>query len=471
MSCSASSPPRRISAFPAPSYESRRSEIHRPRAGRNGRPDSCRTAEIEALLASDPDAAAEAVELRAFAARLRAEMPGEEAGASPRRSRARGGVRARPPGRHLRRGNIVRFPRRDSSRMDAYRGAPWPVSASLALLFPAMQAEKGRRTETDMDRSKPPATPADGTPSAPRDRPTTRGAGRPAVITAPAAPVAEPAAGADADALPDWRRLRRRSRLVDDHSVSSVTGRRAMRSPRRHADSRGTTSVLPPPGQGRPKRGNKVHRPQLARRRQRSRNGRILRCRPRRPFGQPARLPLQARSRSPQFKSPRLLRGLASAGLIQHDSPTPPPCRSLPQPSRSASRGFGFDNAATSRLVQSEVGPVRRPAVLPKDSWTTRFSRPGRTRCRPSRSTSTPPATPTSGGSSQPAAPPKDAVRIEELINYFPYDDPPPTGDDPFCGTSRWRLPVDAGAPPGPDRPEGPADRQRQAAARATSSS
>jgi hypothetical protein len=30
------------------------------------------------------------------------------------------------------------------------------------------------------------------------------------------------------------------------------------------------------------------------------------------------------------------------------------------------------------------------------------------------------------------ALPPKDAVRIEELINYFPYNDPPPTGDDPF---------------------------------------
>jgi len=28
--------------------------------------------------------------------------------------------------------------------------------------------------------------------------------------------------------------------------------------------------------------------------------------------------------------------------------------------------------------------------------------------------------------------PPRDAVRIEELINYFPYDDPPPSGDDPF---------------------------------------
>ncbi len=28
--------------------------------------------------------------------------------------------------------------------------------------------------------------------------------------------------------------------------------------------------------------------------------------------------------------------------------------------------------------------------------------------------------------------PPKDAVRIEELLNYFTYNDPPPTGDDPF---------------------------------------
>ncbi|HEV3165631.1 MAG TPA: VWA domain-containing protein [Isosphaeraceae bacterium] len=28
--------------------------------------------------------------------------------------------------------------------------------------------------------------------------------------------------------------------------------------------------------------------------------------------------------------------------------------------------------------------------------------------------------------------PPADAVRIEELINYFPYHDPAPTGDDPF---------------------------------------
>ncbi len=30
------------------------------------------------------------------------------------------------------------------------------------------------------------------------------------------------------------------------------------------------------------------------------------------------------------------------------------------------------------------------------------------------------------------ALPPRDAVRIEELLNYFTYDDPPPAGDDPF---------------------------------------
>ncbi|MDX1495624.1 MAG: von Willebrand factor type A domain-containing protein, partial [Longimicrobiales bacterium] len=32
--------------------------------------------------------------------------------------------------------------------------------------------------------------------------------------------------------------------------------------------------------------------------------------------------------------------------------------------------------------------------------------------------------------------PPVDAVRIEELINYFPYDDPPPAGEHPFTVTA-----------------------------------
>ena len=32
--------------------------------------------------------------------------------------------------------------------------------------------------------------------------------------------------------------------------------------------------------------------------------------------------------------------------------------------------------------------------------------------------------------------PPADAVRLEEIVNYFPYQDQPPTGDDPFAATA-----------------------------------
>jgi Ca-activated chloride channel family protein len=40
--------------------------------------------------------------------------------------------------------------------------------------------------------------------------------------------------------------------------------------------------------------------------------------------------------------------------------------------------------------------------------------------------------------------PPPDAVRLEELLNYFSYDDPAPAGDDPFsvtveAATCPWR--------------------------------
>ena len=38
--------------------------------------------------------------------------------------------------------------------------------------------------------------------------------------------------------------------------------------------------------------------------------------------------------------------------------------------------------------------------------------------------------------------PPKDAVRIEELINYFRYDYPQPKGDDPFSVNMEMAVPV-----------------------------
>ena len=62
---------------------------------------------------------------------------------------------------------------------------------------------------------------------------------------------------------------------------------------------------------------------------------------------------------------------------------------------------------------------------------------PSMSRSRPSRSTSIRPATPTSGATSLQLnqLPPPDAVRIEELLNYFSYQDAPPapSSRDPFA--------------------------------------
>ena len=48
---------------------------------------------------------------------------------------------------------------------------------------------------------------------------------------------------------------------------------------------------------------------------------------------------------------------------------------------------------------------------------------------------------------SQGALPPKDAVRVEEMVNYFPYDYPRPTGDAPFAVHTELAV-----APWNPDR-------------------
>ena len=64
-----------------------------------------------------------------------------------------------------------------------------------------------------------------------------------------------------------------------------------------------------------------------------------------------------------------------------------------------------FNTESYDRIVENPFRP-----------WPTR-------RCRRSRSTSTRPRTPTCGGSCDSGAlPPPDAVRIEEMVNYFDYD-------------------------------------------------
>ena len=62
----------------------------------------------------------------------------------------------------------------------------------------------------------------------------------------------------------------------------------------------------------------------------------------------------------------------------------------------------------------------------------------------------------------QSTLPPKDAVRIEEMLNYFPYDDAAPQGRRSVRRARRGRrLPLERRPPPGADRPDGPPHRQR----------
>ena len=65
--------------------------------------------------------------------------------------------------------------------------------------------------------------------------------------------------------------------------------------------------------------------------------------------------------------------------------------------------------------------------AIPSGTW-------GNTRCLPSRLTWTTPPTATCAASHPvPQLPPPDAVRIEEMINYFDYDYPQPTDAHPFA--------------------------------------
>ena len=94
-------------------------------------------AEIEALLANDPLASAEAVEMCALAGRLRAELPGEEASAllEDQRATILSATASQAPA-----AKVVRFPRR--ALWWSAVAACVVVSAVMALLYPALQAEK-----------------------------------------------------------------------------------------------------------------------------------------------------------------------------------------------------------------------------------------------------------------------------------------------------------------------------------------
>jgi secreted protein with Ig-like and vWFA domain len=128
-------------------------------------------AEVEALIANDPAAAAEAAETRALAARLRAELPGEAAGALQQEQRAAvleaAKTGAVPTGR------VVRFPRR--AAFLAAIAACVIVGVSYALLFRAYESEQTPKSPVAQSddgsnfatTATPPDQPAPPTPLSP----------------------------------------------------------------------------------------------------------------------------------------------------------------------------------------------------------------------------------------------------------------------------------------------------------------
>ena len=112
----------------------------------------------------------------------------------------------------------------------------------------------------------------------------------------------------------------------------------------------------------------------------------------------------------------------------------PRPRRRCHRPARSLS--------PCSRTTRSEPAFDRAipDSARPRTTRSTRTaSAASRTiRSRRSRSTSTPRPTRTSGGSSNEGQlPPADAVRIEELVNYFRYEYPRPAGRRAVLGDDR----------------------------------
>ena len=151
---------------------------------------------------------------------------------------------------------------------------------------------------------------------------------------------------------------------------------------------------------------------------------------------------------------------------------TPAPMVQAPEAAKLSAGGYAL--AARHDQDEWEASAVQHRGLRPHRRQR-RSCRRRPTRSRRSRSTSTPPPTPTCAASSTSGQlPPTDAVRIEELVNYFPYDYPQPDGRRAVRG----HAPRSAGCPWKPEHrlvPDRPAGRaridERERCRRATSSS
>ncbi|HEX5971691.1 MAG TPA: von Willebrand factor type A domain-containing protein [Gemmatimonadaceae bacterium] len=104
---------------------------------------------------------------------------------------------------------------------------------------------------------------------------------------------------------------------------------------------------------------------------------------------------------------------MAAPGIAQRRATAPYPGYPHPRHPRAWP-----DSANTEAYDQISENPFRSPRVAPLSTFSVDVDRASYTNVRRFL---------TRG-----SLPPRDAVRIEELVNYFPYDDPAPVGDVPL---------------------------------------
>ncbi len=380
-------------------------------------------AEIEALIRADADAAAEAAETQALAALLRRELQGEEAQPLTAAQRAKV-LAATAPGARVEKAKVVPFPRR-LTVLSAI-AACLIVGVSIALIFQAMEADKAavQRSITTNETQPGPTIMLDATPEPPTEPPLAA-----PQLAAVAKSVLKPA---DALMPADGKDLLAQQPHLDELRIPAPELAKSIPAPGRELAAAKQPLAPPPPG---------------------SIAAADLDLSGGHPGGPPAGLAGRAggsaRTEPAKPASPAL-----AGRFAQFDSGK---AMALNKEAVRPLRAGDYSDAGNYKKKSDRSDAVRdsrhRDGEVSKPSLDLRPSDPGNTEAYDAITDNaflTVAQAPLSTFSidvdtasyaivrrflNGQQLPPKGAVRIEELLNYFTYDYPQPQGDAPFSAT------------------------------------
>ena len=338
-------------------------------------------AEIDALIANDPAAAAEAAETRAIAARLRAELPGEAAAALADGQRA-AVFKAAATTSAMPAGKVVRFPRRMT--VLAAIAACVIVGVSYGLLFRGFESQQASNSLVAVNEQDRPAVTVDAPAiSDPQAAPSPN-----QLTLRPTAPVTTPAEIAQLATAPTPRRIVVNQGPVEGERLRALERERsaAMAEEATLAKQRVetmTASAAPEAPAAKPMAGK-----------------------PAAPGG--SATGVSWGWAVPAKKALTLTGGVAAFG----DEGVQLSARGAPVDDAPFNT-TAFDAIAENPFLTARDNPLSTLSVdVDTASYAIirRFLNENR-------------------------LPPKGAVRVEELLNYFTYDYPQPKGDVPFSAT------------------------------------